>query len=439
MGPSPARAAALVALRRIEQRRGFSNRVLGEVLEQRPELDRRDRGLATTLVYGVLRHRARLDHLVDAIANRPHKIKGELREVLRMAAYEIRELHRPVAIVGSETTALTRRIDPSGRLRGLVTALVSGLDRRGAQLDRDADSREASTALAQRWSIPPWLAERWVAELGTSVARMRAKALASPPWLDLRIDLHRTTREMVLAALADDHPHATVGPTPDEQPQCVRLRGAGDIFYGPLHDRGHVSVQSLGSQQAVRLLDLQPGERVLDACAGLGVKSLQIAECLRRRGALMALDIDPAKLEWDDLRVRGELDVADLDLFVCTGDLRDWEPERGGGEGFDAILLDAPCTGLGDLARHPEIRWRCRPDDLSSATALQAALLRAAAGKLHPRGRLVYAVCSLEPEEGPELVARVAPAAGLQVERIASYTPETHDADGFFCARLIRA
>ncbi|HVI02416.1 MAG TPA: transcription antitermination factor NusB, partial [Enhygromyxa sp.] len=143
-GPNP-RRIAVRTLREIEQRSGFSNRILSEQLEQHPELARRDRGLVTTLVYGVLRHRARLDKLIDSFASKPKKIKGELREILRVAAFEIVELERPLAIANAEAGKLAKRIDPSGRTSGMITAILHMIDRDWPIMDvamQDGDQRK---------------------------------------------------------------------------------------------------------------------------------------------------------------------------------------------------------------------------------------------------------------------------------------------------------
>jgi 16S rRNA (cytosine967-C5)-methyltransferase len=431
---SPARTAALVVLRRVEQRAGYSNRILGEVLEQRPDMDRRDRGLATVLVYGVLRHRARLDAILDALAHRPRKLKGELREILRIAAFELLELGKPAAVVGSQAQALARRIDRRGALRGLITGLVSAIAREGSALDAKHEAMAPADALERRWSIPRWLAIRWVARLGAERASARARALAAPPRVDLRVDVTRIEPAEALAQLRVEHPSARFE-TVEDQPQCIRSVGAGDVFYGPLHDDGLISVQSLGSQQAVRLLAPRPGEAVLDACAGLGTKTLQIAESLQRSGRVVAIDTDPDKLErLQEIRERGQL--GDLELTTIVGDASAADGVEGP---FDAILLDAPCTGLGDLARHPELRWRSDEAEIERNAIRQARLLAALLPRLRPGGRLVYSVCSLEPEEANvatsgDLLAH----AGARIDRVVEWTPEEHATDGFVCSLVRR-
>ncbi len=472
--PHPARSLAIHVLRQLEQRRGFSNRLLDEVFETHPQgkrLDRRDRALVTTLVYGVLRHRARLDALIDAVAHNPSRLRGRIRLVLRLAALELRELERPPHAAISEAQSATRKLDPSGKLGRATQALLSEIVRRGAELDAANEQLAPAKALYRRWSIPRWLARRWVdpeAGLGPARALRRAQALSRPCSIDLRVDLSRTTREAVLAALREDAVDPEREPSragklrceaPESlaladgrvipQPQLLRVVAGGRLAKHPLHQRGLFSIQALGSQQAVRALDPQPGERVLDVCAGMGTKTLQLAEHMQRRGVLVATDTREERLAVHaELGARGRLDQAteagELTLIRARADMAAPDPvpavddEPGG---YDRVLLDAPCTGLGNLARHPEARWTTRPEDLVECAALQRRLLERCWARVRPGGRLVYAVCSLEPEEGPALIeafvrARAGAATLLEQQR---WTPETHACDGFYLAALARA
>jgi 16S rRNA (cytosine967-C5)-methyltransferase len=436
-GAPSARLIAVRVLRHVDRHQGHSNRALSEQLERYPDLDPRDRGLATILVYGVLRHRARLDHLIDAGATRPHKIRGELREVLRIAAYELRELERPAHVAISEAARLGRHLDRRGGLDGVIHAVLGNIDREGNALDADSESSPFVQAMERRWSVPAWLAGRWQERLGAERALARARAISLPPTVDVRIDLSRTDADTVRERLQGDHGGISIEAV-DGQPQALRLRGGGDVFHGPLHDEGLISVQALAAQQPVRLLAPQPGERVLDACAGMGTKTLQIAELMQRRGTLVAVDLDRLRLaELEELSSRGHLDAAGLSLSIVEGDLTGDEIQGVDDVSpFDAVLVDAPCTGLGNLARHPEIRWRSRTEDIEDRAALQRALLEGCLARVRSGGRLVYVVCSLEPEEGPDVVAHLVKRRGAALREEHLWTPEDHASDGFYFALL---
>ncbi len=430
-----ARSLALGVLRHVEQRQGFSNRILAQQLERHPELDKRDRGFSTALVYGTLRHRRRLDAILDEVTHQPERLRGVPREIARIAAFELRELGHPAHVVSAEVGSLARMYDPARSLASFLHAIVMAVDREGAAID-DAHAVAAPLdALELRWSIPRWLAGRWIATLGPQTAVVRAEALARAPALELRVDVSRTTAMSVRERLLHDHPDARVELCPD-QPQALRLVSGGDVFYGPLHEAGLVSVQGLGSQQAAIALAPEPGERVLDACAGLGVKTLQLAELMQRHGTIVAVDRSHERLEQLELvRERGSLEHHELTLRTVVGDVleRDLLADQAD---FDAVLLDAPCTGLGNLARHPELRWSARFEHIRERAALQTILLASLLPRVAKAGRLVYAVCSLEPEEGPAVVRNVALEHGFEITLERAWTPEQHGSDGFYLARL---
>ncbi|MEM6993933.1 MAG: transcription antitermination factor NusB [Myxococcota bacterium] len=430
------RAIAVAVLRDIERREGFSNRVLSEHLERARGLSGRDRGLVTHLVYGVLRHRTRLDRHIDARADRPGKIKGEVRTVLRVAALELRELGHPPHAAISEAVRVVSTLDRSGRLKGLVQAIASGIDREGAALDATMAASKPRSALVDRWSIPSWLAKRWVAELGPERALLRAEKLSVPPRVDVRVVMSKLSRNDAADRLAADHPGATIE-RPEAHPEALRVQGAGDLFYGPLFDAGALVVQGLASAEGARMLGVRPGERVLDACAGMGGKTRQLAEAIGG-GRLVASDADAGRLQ--QLRATIARHHPDTELHVVHGDVSAELPELQAHAPFDAVLLDAPCTGLGNLARHPEIRWVRSPADLADRRVLQTALLRRCLARVRPGGRLVYAVCSPEPDEGPDIVRAV--CSDPDVPRRPSVTEERHrtpehdDTEGFYTARL---
>jgi len=442
VSPQPGQVRGLAArvLQEIEQRRGWSNRALSNHLERNPSWDARDRGLVTTLVYGVLRHRTRLDAHIDAHATSPAGLHGEVRQLLRVGALELRELGHPPHAVLTEVGHAAARLRGGAGLRRAIHGILAQVQAHGEALDTALEAAAPLDVLERRWSIPRWLAGRWRKQLGEERALARARALAEPPPIDVRLDLHRGDRDELLARLRADHPRARIEERPDE-PAALRLRGAGDLFHGPLHDEGLLSVQGLAAQQPARWLAPRPGERILDACAGFGVKTLQLAELMRRQGTVIAADLDPRHHDdHEDLAVRGRLPPA-LEHCYVVCDLTGEVPELDHGPPFDAVLLDAPCTGIGNLARHPEIRWQRRHEDIAADAERQRALLARSLARVRPGGRLVYAVCSTEPEEGPAVVEAVLAAAppGFGLAAAQDFSPEHDGTEGFFVARLDRA
>jgi 16S rRNA (cytosine967-C5)-methyltransferase len=170
----------------------------------------------------------------------------------------------------------------------------------------------------------------------------------------------------------------------------------------------------------------------------MGTKSLQLAELMRRRGRLIAADLSEVRLaEHAELRRRGRLDAPDLEFTSVRADLAAPEPQPVVDDApFDAVLLDAPCTGLGNLARHPELRATVQFGDIAACAVLQRRLLSRCRARVKPGGRLVYAVCSLEPEEGPLLVRAACDAGEFAFVREETWTPECEHTDGFYLALL---
>lgn len=428
------RLISVQILQQISNQRGFSNRILDQQLHRYPHLTKSDRGLITHLVYGVLRHRSRLDHLIHSFSKKPNRLSAKVRELLRVAIFELLELRHPPNVVISQAISLTQNIDPSGTVKGFVHAILTKIHNEGERVEA-APKASPIAELEQRWSIPGWLAQRWISQLGEENALLRAKALASPPPIDIRIDLSRISQREVQERLCHDIPGIVVTMAP-HNPQALRVEHAGPLPQHPLHKVGLISIQGLAAQQAAIALNVKPGQKVLDACAGMGVKTLQIAEIMQRNGTIVAVEKNLGRVrQHQELLHRGQLIRSQLHLSSIHGDITQSELEEVDQHGkFDGILLDAPCTGLGNLARHPELRWFSTPEDIISCVQLQQQLLASCLPRLSPHGRMVYSVCSLEPEEGPHLCRTFAQEHLLNLVQEQKMTPEEHHCDGFYLA-----
>ncbi len=379
---SPARKLAFDILDRVE-----SGGWAGELLLARAGcLEPRDRALATALVFGVLRYRAQIDHLMSLFGGRqPQRLDVEVRIILRLALYQLRYLDRlPPHAVVSDAVDLTRRAHKRSAA-GFVNAVLRKVDRRPVPWP------DTATAL----SLPAWLLERWQRRYGTDVAHATARAFLAEPETYVRIP-------------APPPAHLELEPT--EVPGCWRLL-AGD----PEGFR----MQDLGSQWVVSLLDLHPGLRFLDLCAAPGNKT---AQALESGVAAVACDRNRRRL--------GALDGLACGRVVLDGTRSLPFPRR-----FDRILVDAPCSGTGTLGRNPEIRWRIQPSDPDRHAGRQRDLLRHALECLAPGGRLVYSTCSLEPEENEQVVEAVIGTGGrCRLVETKQRMPGREKGDGFFAA-----
>lgn len=409
-----AREIALELARRVT-RGALLSRELGRALD-RAGLAPRDRSLVTDLAYGVVRHRLWLDAALAARLRDPGGLPEEVLEALRLGAYEILVRGTPPHAAVDSWVTIVRRRHP--RLAGLTNAVLRRLAPAG-----DADA-------ATRASLPAWLWRRFEAALGPDAAAVAAAMRRPGPlWLTAFDPAAGEALESEGCDVAD-------GPLPG----TLRVRCPGRLGDLRAFRDGLVQPQNPASAWVARATGARPGERVLDLCSGRGVKAAQLAAAGADVEAveLSARKVDQARRNLARLGLTVRHRVADL--------------ARGPGETEPAprVLLDAPCTGTGTLRGHPEIALRLGEADLARATELQDALLDTAAALVEPGGVLVYAVCSLTPDEGPERIDALR-------TRHAAFAPEPlepplpHRAagpgvfllpedglDGFFVARLRR-
>jgi len=389
----------------------------------RSGLDERDRRLTAELVYGVLRHRTRIDHALAAHADlaRTHP---KVRTALRVAAYQLLLLDRVPAYAAVDDAVAAARAVGGQKLSGFANAVLRNLGRRGEPALPDDPKRR----LEVQWSLPRWILDELAAAAPDRVADLAAH-FAEPPPLVARANALRTTREELIAELALAGVTAT--PVP-ELAMGLMLEGAGDPARDAAFVAGKWTVQDAGAQRVAELAAPAPGMRILDACAGVGGKSTHLAELIGDRGTIDAADLSQTKLALLDENAQ-RLGITCIRRQVC--DLLD--PAAPLGTGYDRILLDAPCSGLGVLRRHPDAKWRLEPGAVPRLAALQAQLLDAVVPRLAPGGELVYAVCTFTHAEGPAQIAAFASRCNLRVVAEARSWPPA--ADAFYIARLARA
>jgi 16S rRNA (cytosine967-C5)-methyltransferase len=428
------RELARAVLERVERRGAFASRALSAALDRAPALPAGERVLATELVYGVLRRRARLERALGALAPRGlDRLDLRVRIALWVGAYQILFLDRvPAYAAVSEAVEACKRMRGAG-MAGLANALLRRLAD-GGEPPLPDPGRDPLGYLVEAAGFPPWLARLALAELPAPEAVAFADASAAPAPVALRANTLRATRDQLQAALAAERPEAALAPSP-LAPGALVARHLERPAATEAWRAGLFAIQDVGAQAVVELGGAAPGERILDACAGRGGKSAHLAALAGNAAHIEAVDIAPAKLNearlaFERLGVRG-VTTAAADL---TRPLPDRTPR------FHRILLDAPCSGLGVLRRHPEALGRIAEGDLPALAARQRELLRAVAPLLLPGGVLTYAVCTFERLEGGEVVdAFVREHPGFAVDKTLRTWPQRDDADAFFAARMVRA
>ncbi|MFH1139246.1 MAG: 16S rRNA (cytosine(967)-C(5))-methyltransferase RsmB [Pseudomonadota bacterium] len=355
-------------------------------------LDRRDRALASALVHGVLRHKTRLEWMIGRHLSKPgKKLDPDVLTILCLGAFQLTDLTRiPARAAVDESVNLAKAFCPPWA-GGLVNAVLRQAAREEKPADPWAENLGEDEKLALVFSHPLWLVRRWLEELGPEeTSRLLAANNEQPP-LTIRTNTPRTDRNALADLLTGRA--AEIEETPFS-PAGLRLCGsAGAVADLPGFSEGFFAVQDEAAQVIGFLAKPRPGEKVLDACAGRGGKSFHLA-AQNPQGTVIGLDVDFSRLA----QTRAEQNRLGLgNLCFVQGDLAENAPFPE--KYFDLVLVDAPCSNLGVIRRRPDVKWSKSPDEPARKAAIQKKLLTAASRLVKPGGRLVYAVCTLTPEE----------------------------------------
>jgi 16S rRNA (cytosine967-C5)-methyltransferase len=438
---SPARAVAARVLERVESDATFADLALDAELERRT-LSPRDVALATELVYGVLRWQRYLDWILAPHSRRRlTSLDARVRVLLRLTVYQLAFLERVPAFAAVNDAVTLARSRPG--VAEFVNAVLRSFTRRGEREREPALPADPVDALATRCSFPTWLAARWVERYGATEAEALMRALNERPALGVRANTLRLGRDDLATRLKSEG----VAAMPMRlAPEGVMVVGGGDPGRWRAFADGACVVQDEGSMLVARLLEPAAGATVADVCAAPGTKTTHLAQLMDGRGRVLALDPQAGRL--------GRLPEAAARLGVTIVEAVDGTVEalapRWAGT-CDGVLIDAPCTNLGVLRRNPEVKWRRQAADVATAAERQRSILAAAATLVRPGGRLVYATCSLEPEENEDVIRdflagdpafAVDPPADFPVpagaDGFVRCLPHRHGTDGFTAIRLRR-
>ncbi len=431
MSVAPARAAAFVVLRRVFEEGAFADRALHGAAAG---LSQRDRALATTLVYGTVQRRRTLDHVLSRLVSRPlERLDPPVLAALRLGLFQILLLGgvSDYAAV-NESVELAKQGGRGGAQ--MVNAVLRRATREGPALLDALDARTPEHA-AVRHSVPDWLAQLWWEELGPEQALALLEQINRPAESALRVNALRGDAQSVLTQLPDstrpqaDPPWARELGLPG-LPEALVLGGAFDAHGSQLWSSGTIMPQSRGSMVVARVVDPQPGERVLDLCAAPGGKTTHLAALMHGEGELTAVELHPG-------RARSLSETCELmgarNVRVLNTDARSLSAA---GQ-FDRVLVDPPCSGLGTLQSRPDLRWQPGRAQRGELAQRQTELLRVAAAALRPGGTLVYSVCTISRAESDGVVDRLlADAPRLTCDLRAQLLPSLDGTDGFYVARL---
>ncbi|MGC9219791.1 MAG: 16S rRNA (cytosine(967)-C(5))-methyltransferase RsmB [Solirubrobacteraceae bacterium] len=432
MSVAPARDVAFVVLRRVFEQGAYADLALHGAASQ---LGPRDRALAMTLVYGTVQRRRTLDHLVAGYSSRaPEKLEPAVLAALRLGAFQLLFLDgiSDYAAV-NESVELAKRSSRGGAQ--LVNAVLRRVAGEGVSVLNKLDDRTPAD-MALKHSVPDWLAEMWWRELGEDEARALLACVNRPAESAVRVNDLLTTLARVQAALPAGSAARPPGPWQNqpglpELDEALVLKGAFDAFGSPLFKDGWLMPQSRASAVVAKVLDPQPGERVLDLCAAPGGKTTHIAALTGGRGEVVAVEVNPGRAR--RLR-RTAVQMGASRVKVVEADAREFTDR----DGFDRVLVDPPCSGLGTLQARPDLRWQPQRGEIGELATRQVELLRVGAGQVRAGGTLVYSVCTISRREGDGVIDELLAEGAFECESRWQLTPSADGTDGFYIAKLRR-
>jgi 16S rRNA (cytosine967-C5)-methyltransferase len=448
---SAARGAALKVISRVRERGAFAHETLNTVLTE-SNLSGQDAALATRLAYGTVSCRGTLECAVERYVDAPGRLEPRVRDVLALGAYEILFMRTPVWAAVNEAVELARAVQP--RAAGLVNAVLRRMgESRDAFPWGDPESDDA--ALARLFGHPEWLTSLLVEQLGRPTARAILEADNEPAPLYLAHLPFMGTFAEAMARLDADGAQ----PSPCDLAGCIVAAAPAQAIAGAALRQGYVIVCDAGAQFAAHVLHPRPGSRVLDVGAGKGSKTLVLQGlAVASGGPARVTAVDKHRFKLDVLTATLRLLRAD-DVTTLEADATDLvsagllSPLS-----FEAVFLDAPCSGIGTLRRHPDKRWRLAPEDIEILAVLGGRLLREASRLVSPGGFVVYSTCTLTRQENDDVIAdflRSEEGEGFSLEPISQVPrswekflrangtfqslPQRGGPDGHFVARLRRA
>jgi 16S rRNA (cytosine967-C5)-methyltransferase len=443
------RELALQVLAGVQSRAAFSDKLIESVAAKHP-LERRDRALLDELVRGTLKRRGTLDAVLERHVHLGlDRLPPWIQNALRLGAYQLLFLDRvPAHAAVSESVALAKKYGHPGTA-GLVNSVLRRLAERPrdevlAEIGVETEEVNALAALAARTSHPEWLLERWQQRFSPADLLALTEADNRAVRTALRANRLRLDVRELIQRLQNDGVAAAPGRF---SPSTVWIEGDASIAELAVLARGDATVQDESETLVGLLLAPRPGERVLDLCAAPGGKTSHLAELMGDRGEVIAVELHEARAR----ALRRTIERLHLkSVRVVEGDATTMDL----GHPYDRVLVDAPCSGLGVLARRADARWRKKPELLAKMPSIQRALLDAGARAVRPGGVLVYSVCTFEPEETHDLVRgfladhpqfRVGDGRSFLPDEVVTKDgfmltlPHVHGTDGAFAVRLERA
>lgn len=441
------RDIAVTILNRIEQTGAFAEPLLDAHLSRNIIVTVHDRRLLTQLVYGTLRMINHLDWIIRSLyRGKPTSLRTGVKNILRVALYQLIYMDRIPAFAAVDEAVKLAKRDYPGRDK-LVNAILRNALRKKDAIPYPDEKHHPAQYISVIHSHPEWMVARWINRFGSDETKALCMSNNGIPPITLRCNVLKGHREDVLKKLHNEGYDATATKYSTSGTTLTSL--IVPIAHMPLFKQGYIQVQDEASQLISHIVNPQQEELVLDVCSGVGIKSTHLAELMDNRGRIIAVDVNPNKKKAaQELSERLGITIIEAITKDATHDLgREFHGI------FDRVLVDAPCSGIGTVRRHPEIKWRISEADLRKGAVLQKNILHAAANYPKQGGIIVYSTCSTEPEENEEIICDfltrheeyklVEPPDTIDRTMITPDVffrtyPHHHGTDGFFGAVLLR-
>ncbi|WP_447402726.1 16S rRNA (cytosine(967)-C(5))-methyltransferase RsmB [Lysinibacillus sp. fkY74-1] len=431
------RDAALSILLAVDKNQAYSNLLLNETIK-RHKIEAKDRALLTELTYGTLQHKMTLDYYLEPFIR--GSIDHWVRWLLRISLYQMQYLTRiPAHAAVNEAVEIAKRRGHRG-IASTVNGILRSVLRQGVPSINDIEN--PIERLAIETSHPIWLVQRFVNNYGLEVATGMLHENNVPPIQTVRVNTTKVTVEQAMAELEEE---GLTAKQSDVIPECLHVTN-GQPARTNAFKEGHITIQDESSMIPANVLKPSPGMRVLDMCAAPGGKTTHLAEIMKNEGSILATDLHPHKLDLIDHNT----ERLGLDIIETAPIDGRKAPEFLQAESYDAILVDAPCSGLGVMRRKPDIKYTKREEDLENLQTIQLALLDAATKVLKVKGKLVYSTCTVDKQENegtvnaflaahPEMEAIQLESlptklAEKQANGMLQVFPQDFGSDGFFVA-----
>ncbi|WP_102346987.1 16S rRNA (cytosine(967)-C(5))-methyltransferase RsmB [Bacillus sp. Marseille-P3661] len=387
------RDVALDILLQIEKNQAYSNLLLNQMIHKN-NLNQKDIGLLTEIVYGTIQRQFTLDYYLESFIVNKKKVEPWVIILLRLSIYQMVYLDRiPAHAVINEAVEIAKKRGHRG-ISGMVNGVLRSVQRKG--LPNTIDIDDPIERLSIQVSYPKWLIEKWVQQFGLDETRKMCENSLIPPSVTARVNSTRTTIEEIISLLQKETITAEQGDLSVDAIKIVK----GNLTKSTPFNEGLVTIQDESSMLVARALDVLPNQMILDSCAAPGGKTTHIAELLNGSGKVVAVDLHPHKVKLIEEQLN-RLRLSNVETRVSDSrKLRElFEPET-----FDRILVDAPCSGFGVIRRKPDIKYSKTANDVKGLASIQLSILDSIAPLLKKGGKLVYSTCTIDPEENDGVV-----------------------------------